>query len=117
MPGSGAGDCSSTVITAYVESGVASVEQMGGLGYTGTLAAAGRFITNALDESLMALGDLVLIDWDFYNPTWGHVEMYVGNGQLCGHGGGGDGTLRGPVLSPLSVLSSALRFEVRRYVG
>lgn len=116
MPESGAGDCSSTVITAYVKTGVCTVEQMGGLGYTGTLAAAGTLVCDGVDESIMRPGDLILIDWDFYNPTWTHVEMYIGDGKMCGHGGGADGSLHGPVISPLVNPANVVRAQVRRYV-
>ena len=87
-------DCSSLVLTAYRE--VAKVE----VGtYTDAQAGNGRpvFDVNLEDvEQAIALlqpGDLVLVK--HYIPAgsayWDHVEMYVGDGKTCGHGGPGAG--------------------------
>jgi len=110
MNESGGGDCSSAVITAYVDTGT-PVETMGGLGYTGTLARAGTPVP--LDESQMKNGDLILITWSGYNPTYDHVEMYIGGGQTIGHGGPG----RGPNVHSLgNIIGSSSMHDVRRYV-
>lgn len=110
MDESGGGDCSSTVITAYVDTGTpASV--LGGLGWTGTLAGAGTPVP--LDESQMRNGDLILITWEGHNPTYDHVEMYIGGGQTIGHGGPG----KGPNVHSLSnIVNSSSMHDVRRYV-
>lgn len=39
----------------------------------------------------MKPGDLVFINWNAYNPTYDHVEMYMGNNELWGHGGPDNG--------------------------
>lgn len=115
---SGGGDCSSTVITAYVEGHVKSREEMGGtpaaIGYTGTLGHAGRYICNSAlnNENNMQPGDLILISWGGGGWPWDHVEMYIGNGQTCGHGGPG----RGPTVKRMSAYTVGTSNEVRRYV-
>jgi len=110
MDESGGGDCSSAVITAYVDTGT-PVDTMGGLGYTGTLARAGTPVP--LDESQMKNGDLILITWSGYNATYDHVEMYIGGGQTIGHGGPG----RGPNVHSLgNIIGSSSMHDVRRYV-
>lgn len=92
-------DCSSLVLTAYRE--VAKVE----VGtFTDAQAGNGRpvFDTDLEDvEQAIALlqpGDLILVK--HYIPAgsayWDHVEMYVGDGKTCGHGGPG----AGPQTSP-----------------
>ena len=87
-------DCSSLVLTAYRE--VAKVE----VGtYTDAQAGNGRpvFDVNLEDvEQAIALlqpGDLVLVKHHIPagSAYWDHVEMYVGNGKTCGHGGPGAG--------------------------
>ena len=115
---SGGGDCSSTVITAYEDSGVLDRVAMGGtasaIGYTGTLGRAGNFVCNdaANNENQMIPGDLILISWGGGGWPWDHVEMYIGNGQVCGHGGPG----RGPTIKNLGPGSVGYSNEVRRYV-
>ena len=87
-------DCSSLVLTAYRE--VAKVE----VGtYTDAQAGNGRpvFDVNLEDvEQAIALlqpGDLVLVKHHIPagSAYWDHVEMYVGDGKTCGHGGPGAG--------------------------
>lgn len=110
MDESGGGDCSSTVITAYVDTGTPA-DVLGGLGWTGTLAGAGTPVP--LDESQMHVGDLILITWEGYNPTYDHVEMILGNNQTVGHGGPG----KGPNVHSLSnIIASSSMHDVRRYV-
>ena len=116
-PDSGGGDCSSTVIAAYVKSGTKTVEEMGGnagaIGYTGTLGHAGSYICNnaAAAEGQMQPGDLILISWGGGGWPWDHVEMYIGDGKICGHGGPG----LGPTVKPLNQWNVGTN-EVRRYV-
>lgn len=87
-------DCSSLVLMAYRE--VAKVE----VGtYTDAQAGNGRpvFDVNLEDvEQAIALlqpGDLVLVKHHIPagSAYWDHVEMYVGDGKTCGHGGPGAG--------------------------
>lgn len=87
-------DCSSLVLMAYRE--VAGLE----VGtYTDAQAGNGRpvFDVNLEDvEQAIALlqpGDLVLVKHHIPagSAYWDHVEMYVGDGKTCGHGGPGAG--------------------------
>ena len=117
-PRSGGGDCSSTVIAAYVEAGVCSREQMGGnaaaIGYTGTLGRAGKYVCNNAAGNIgkMLPGDLILISWGGGGWPWDHVEMYIGDGKICGHGGPG----MGPTVKACNVYNVSSSNEVRRYV-
>lgn len=84
---SGYGDCSSTIWAAYQKVTGINVGT-----WTGDMLNYGEEVATGTGASLpydaMQLGDLVLINWGDYNSTYDHVEMYVGNGRLCGHGGG-----------------------------
>ena len=103
-PDQGSADCSSTVRWAYekvlgVNPGNNTNEQ-----HTDSDTYT---VANSLDESKLQLGDLLLKD--------GHVEMYAGNGQMIGHGGGKDGTVDGPTTKPLSTKPEYN--TVRRWIG
>lgn len=104
-------DCSGLVRYAYqkvtgVEIGTYTVAQL----EHGTEVLSG---SGAIDESKLLLGDLVLYNWRGGRDSVDHVEMYVGNSQVCGHGGPGNGptmkTLQGPA-------GNAINWYVRRYV-
>lgn len=109
-------DCSSLVLMAYRE--VAKVE----VGtYTDAQAGNGRpvFDVNLEDvEQAIALlqpGDLVLVK--HYIPAgsayWDHVEMYVGDGKTCGHGGPG----AGPQIHDFRAMwKQEMQLIARRYV-
>lgn len=92
----GYSDCSSLMWAAYIKIGYDIGD------YTGaqiesakltTVYTAGEYFP---PESELLLGDLLF----FKNPSSsyphnvGHVEMYVGNGQLCGHGSGEGPTIK-----------------------
>lgn len=103
-PDNGSGDCSSTVQWAYKN--VLGVDPGSWTGAQETDSDT-YTVTSNFDESQMQPGDLIL-----YN---GHVEMYAGNGQMIGHGGGSNGTTPGPTIKPLDDQG---RFRmVRRWVG
>lgn len=109
-------DCSSLVLMAYRE--VAGLE----VGtYTDAQAGNGRpvFDVNLEDvEQAIALlqpGDLVLVK--HYIPAgsayWDHVEMYVGDGKTCGHGGPG----AGPQIHDFRAMwKQEMQLIARRYV-
>lgn len=61
----------------------------------------------------LQLGDLVLFDWESTSfTTYGHVEMYMGGDQICGHGGV---PYMGPVMKSLAQQTSyANAWQVRR---
>lgn len=90
-PEQGGGDCSSTIQWAYK-----AVTGKDPGAWTGAMYdnSSTYEVTNSLsDESKLQLGDILLKN--------GHVEMYAGNGQMIGHGGGPDGKTLGPTTKKL----------------
>lgn len=88
---SGYGDCSSTIWFAY--------QQVAGIDvgtWTGAMAGkdtkiAGGYSGDNLPIEDMQPADLVLIMWNGWNGSFDHVELYMGNNELWGHGGPGYG--------------------------
>lgn len=87
---SGYTDCSGCVWYAY--------QQVCGLEigtWTGTQLEHGRLIAEGSGDApidQLLPGDLCLVAWSGYGVNAvGHVEMYIGNNQLSGHGGPGSG--------------------------
>lgn len=76
----------------------------------GTLVAKG---SGTLDQSQLLPGDLVFYNWSRYKSTYDHVDMFVGGGNVCGHGGPGSGP-NTKTLAPR--ISAAHDYMVRRYV-
>lgn len=68
--------------------------------------------------SLLQPGDQVFYDWDGVNvPAMDHVDTYIGEGMVCGHGGGPDGTTMGPTIYTLqSQWDAAHTIWARRYI-
>lgn len=112
---SGYGDCSSTVWFAY--------QQVAGIDvgtWTGAMAGKGTKIASGYsDDNLpiedMEPADLVLIMWNGWNGSFDHVELYMGNNELWGHGG--------PDYGPDQTTTDARNYprymyywEVRRYL-
>ena len=62
----------------------------------------------------MQVMDLVFFNWSYDNPMFDHVEAYIGNNQLIGHGGPGSG----PYIKENAdaYASSAYNWRVRRYL-
>lgn len=88
---SGYGDCSSTVWFAYQQ--VASIDVgtwTGAMAGKGTKVASGYSGDNLPIEDMQP-ADLVLIMWNGYNGSFDHVELYMGNNELWGHGGPDNG--------------------------
>ena len=77
----------------------------------GTIIAEG---SGNLPQNQMQVGDLVFFNWSYYNPSFDHVECYIGNNQLIGHGGPGSG----PYIKENAdaYASSAHDWRVRRYL-
>lgn len=98
------GDCSSTVQWVYKD--VLGVDPGPTTGPQETDPDTYTVATSLSDESKLQLGDLLLKD--------GHVEMYFGNGQMIGHGGGQGGKTPGPTIKPLG---GSAYHNVRRWVG
>lgn len=112
---SGYGDCSSTIWYAYQQvSGIDVGTWTGAMKDKGTKVASG-YASDELPVSEMQPADLVLIMWSGYNADFDHVEMYMGNNELWGHGG--------PDNGPDSTTTDARAYtqymyywEVRRYL-
>lgn len=110
---SGYTDCSGCVWYCYqqvcgIEIGTWTGAQ---LGY-GTLIAEGSGDAPISD---MLPGDLCLVAWSGYGTSAvGHVEMYIGDNRLSGHGGPG----KGPYVKDdaLSYLNRTSYWNIRRYV-
>lgn len=88
---SGYGDCSSTIWFAYQQ--VSSIDVgtwTGAMAGKGTKVASGYSGDNLPIEDMQP-ADLVLIMWNGYNSSFDHVELYMGNNELWGHGGPDNG--------------------------
>ena len=84
---SGYGDCSSTVWFAYQQvAGIDVGTWTGAMAGKGTKIASGYSGDNLPIED-MEPADLVLIMWNGWNGSFDHVELYMGNNELWGHGG------------------------------
>ena len=112
---SGYGDCSSTVWFAYQQvAGIDVGTWTGAMAGTGTKIARGYSGDNLPIED-MEPADLVLIMWNGWNSSFDHVELYMGNNELWGHGG--------PDYGPDQTTTDARNYprymyywEVRRYL-
>lgn len=116
---SGYGDCSSTIWYAY--------QQVAGIDvgtWTGAMKDKGRSIASGyagdpIPVESMQPADLVLVMWSGWNPTFDHVELYMGNNVLWGHGGGYDGSEAGPnqtTADARNYSQATYYWEVRRYL-
>lgn len=108
---SGYGDCSSTIWYAYQQ-----VTSMDIGTWTGAQVGKGRLVasgSDALPLEQMQPADLVFFNWGDYNPSFDHVELYIGDGRLCGHGSG-----QGPTIkeNANAYASRAHDWQVRRYL-
>lgn len=112
---SGYGDCSSTVWFAYQQvAGIDVGTWTGAMAGNGTKIASGYSGDNLPIED-MEPADLVLIMWNGWNVSFDHVELYMGNNELWGHGG--------PDYGPDQTTTDARNYprymyywEVRRYL-
>lgn len=112
---SGYGDCSSTVWFAYQQvAGIDVGAWTGAMAGKGTKIASGYSGDNLPIED-MEPADLVLIMWNGWNSSFDHVELYMGNNELWGHGG--------PDYGPDQTTTDARNYprymyywEVRRYL-
>ena len=92
VDGHGYGDCSSTCCAIYKTALGMTIGS-----YTGDMIGAGQVVDGPNttmgtypSESKMLPGDLVFFYAHGSSGEDGHVEMYIGNGMLCGHGGSND---------------------------
>ena len=112
---SGYGDCSSTIWFAYQQvAGIDVGTWTGAMARKGTKIAGGYSGDNLPIEDMQP-ADLVLIMWNGYNSSFDHVELYMGNNELWGHGG--------PDYGPDQTTTDARNYprymyywEVRRYL-
>lgn len=109
---SGWSDCSSLQYWAYNQVGI-------NIGtYTGAQIDKGDWVTrggNMPDEALLLPGDLIFFATNYDNGRpyrVGHVEMYVGNGQISGHGSG-----IGPVRKNLASYCLQRNNSGKPYIG
>ena len=88
--------------------------------YTGDQQRYGVEVFGAEEQTVegamakLQLADLIFFDWDGVGVDGlDHVEMYIGNGKTCGHGGPG----MGPTIKDFrSQWNSAHTVKARRYV-
>ena len=104
----GYGDCSSVVQWVYKK--VCNVDPGGN---TATQKTKGTLIATTSDASTVIAnaqpGDLLLFS--------GHVEMYAGNGECWGHGGGSHGEKLGPTKSTVATkIKIHGSCQIRRYI-
>lgn len=110
------GSCASTVGWAYRN--VLGIDNMSANSYQQSID--GRFTTiyqsgigvdgngnGGYNEAVMQPGDIIYYRRSTSSAMQrpyhiGHVEMYDGNGNRIGHGGGKNGTTKGPLVKPLS---------------
>lgn len=92
VDGHGYGDCSSTCCKIYETALGMTIGS-----YTGDMIPNGTVVDGPNtsmgtypDESKLLPGDLVFFYSHGSSGQEGHVEMYIGNGMLCGHGGSND---------------------------
>lgn len=105
-------DCSGLVWWLYNQRGHSIGTWTGSQINDGTLIKSGGGGQACTAEGLQ-LGDLILFDWQSTSfTTYGHVEMYMGGDQICGHGGV---PYMGPVMKSLAQQTSyANAWQVRR---
>lgn len=108
---SGYGDCSSTIWAAYQQAAGIDVGT-----YTGAMEELGTLIASSpgtLPIDQMQPGDLLLTRGGSSVYPYAHVEMYIGNNQLCGHGGPDNGpTIKQDAQYTASLMAN---WTVRRY--
>ena len=109
----GATDCSGMCRAAYL-----AVTGMDIGWYTGDQSLGGKEIASGsrgqgVSASQLEPGDLVFCNFNGYNPTWDHVEMYVGDGQLMGMGHAPGPHYSGDVSS---YVANTYNWQVRRYL-
>ena len=109
----GATDCSGMCRAAYL-----AVTGMDIGWYTGDQSLGGKEIASGsggqgVSASRLEPGDLVFCNFGGYNPTWDHVEMYVGDGQLMGMGHAPGPHYSGDVSS---YVANTYNWQVRRYL-
>lgn len=112
-PEYGSGDCSSTVQWAYQK--VLGVDPGNWTGAQEEDSDTYVVANDVNDPSKLQPGDLILYRSGGQSS---HVEMYAGNNQMIGHGGGADGTTPGPTMKNLAQDFGGQQVAmVKRWVG
>lgn len=106
-------DCSGLVYFAYKEVIGINIGTYTGNQYNqGDLVTQGNGPGANIDQSLLQPGDLIFWNWSGGRNV-DHVEMFIGNDQICGHGGPDPG----PDIQTLSEYGSrSLNWVVRRHL-
>ncbi len=122
-PGMGVASCASTVGWVYKQ--VLGVDGMSAS--STTQSKDSRFSTiftkispnGLVDTSTLQPGDILYYKWgdgtNVYDGDLDHTEMYIGGGKTMSHGGGDDGTVKGPVKKDLNFWRLSRLMMVRRY--
>lgn len=115
-PEKGSGDCSSTVQYCYknavnIDPGSNSRAQASNT--NGILVDKGT--GNGPNIANLKPGDLLFYGAS-HNGTVSHVEMYVGNGMIMGHGGGSTGRVKGPSYHTASSYRTRGYISARRFI-
>lgn len=87
--------------------------------WTGAMVGKGTVIDEGDGRSYpegLREADLILFAWDNYNASFDHVEMYIGNGQLCGHGGPNAGPTVKDAKEYIMRYPHVYKWQVRRYI-
>lgn len=101
-PSKNSADCSSTVRWAIQKAGGPDIGGYTGAQYNSPNLKAiwydGGKYANVLPANIQPNDLLFYNRGTSYPDGVGHVEMYLGNGQMIGHGGGKNGTKKGPTI-------------------
>lgn len=87
--------------------------------WTGAMTGKGTVIAEGDGRSYPTgwrEADLILFQWDDANASFDHVEMYIGNDQLCGHGGPGAGPTVKDAEEYIMRYPHVHKWQVRRYI-
>jgi hypothetical protein len=121
LTGTGYGDCSSTV--QWVLKHALGIDPGGDTRSQISSSRGTDVDTNAggsPNVDNLQPGDLLFFGSSTDPSSVGHVEMYIGDGKIMGHGGGSDGTKMGPTRKDLSsyIASNGKKYiKARRYFG
>lgn len=97
--GAGFGDCSATMQWCYQKIGINPGSFTGDQIKNGVMVDSGPVMGKKMNINNLKPGDLIFYKGkapasSFRPYGVGHVEMYIGNGQVCGHGSGKGPTIK-----------------------
>lgn len=113
----GSSDCSGTVYRAYLDVTGINISS----GSTRDQVKRGKFVKRGYSQLTngngLLPGDLIFYHYGNFKRPVCHVEMYIGNNQTSGHGGGSTGTKKGPTVSNMATsFRGTDYYEVRRHL-